>query len=124
MTRRRSGATSCARSRWRSAPGLGQIVAIGDEVQLCITFPSPRCVMTTLAQGALPADPEVLRTVAEHNRQMFALLAKTLPTLGAYATVVRGGTVRPGDPVRLEGRAPLRRAASVVHIVKRVLLRR
>ncbi len=80
--------------------------------------------MTTLAQGALPADPEVLRTVAEHNRQMFALLAKTLPTLGAYATVVRGGTVRPGDPVRLEGRAPLRRAASVVHIVKRVLLRR
>ncbi len=62
--------------------------------------------------------------MAEHNRQLFALLVKNVPALGVYATVVRGGRVRPGDPVRLMGRAPLRWVASVMHIVKRVLLRR
>jgi uncharacterized protein YcbX len=103
---------------------LGQVVALGDEVRLCVTFPTPRCVMTTLAQGELPADPAILRTATEHNRQWFALLAKRLPTVGAYATIVRGGTIRVGDPVRLEGHAPLRRAAAFVHSVRRAVRRR
>lgn len=103
---------------------LGQVVAIGDEVQVCVTFPCPRCVMTTLAQDGLPADPEVLRTAAAHNLQMFALLARRLPTVGAYATVVRGGVVRLGDPVRLVGPAPLRRAAAFAHAIKRAVRRR
>jgi uncharacterized protein YcbX len=55
---------------------LGRILAIGDEVRLHVTFPCPRCVMTTLPQGGLPADPEILHTAAQHNRQLFALLAK------------------------------------------------
>lgn len=103
---------------------LGQIVAIGDHVRLCVTFLCPRCVMPTLAQGALTADAEVLRTVAAHNMQMFPLLARRMPTLGAYATVVRGGTIRLGDPVRLEGRAPLQRAAAFMHAIKRAMRRR
>ena len=103
---------------------LGQVLEVGDEVRLCVTFPCPRCVMTTLAQGELPADPEVLRTVAAHNLQWFALLARRVPTVGAYATILQGGTIRPGDAVRLAGRAPLRRAAAFVHAIKRAVRRR
>jgi uncharacterized protein YcbX len=102
---------------------LGQVVAIGEQVRLCVTFPTPRCVMTTLAQGELPADPAILRTATEHNRQWFALLAKRLPTVGAYATIVQGGAIRLGDPVRLEGHAPLRRAAAFVHSLRRAVRR-
>ena len=52
----------------------------------------PRCVMTTLPQGDLPKDPGILRTAAQHNRV----------NVGIYAAVLRGGTIRRGDPVRLE----------------------
>ena len=48
--------------------------------------------MTTLAQGDLPADPGILRTAAQHNQV----------NVGVYAVVARGGTIRRGDPVRLE----------------------
>jgi len=102
---------------------LGHIIAIGADVRLCVTFPCPRCVMPTLAQGALAADAEVLRTVAAHNRQMFALRARSLPALGMYATVLRGGTIRPGDPVRLAGRSPLQRVAAFVRAIKRAVRR-
>jgi uncharacterized protein len=70
---------------------IGQTLAIGDEVHLRITGPCGRCVMTTLAQGALPQDREILRTaVQSHQGQV-----------GVYAAVVRGGTIRRGDRVRL-----------------------
>src|SRR5919109_224944 len=70
---------------------IGHTLAIGDEVRLHITGPCGRCVMTTLAQGALPKDPEILRTaVQQHQGQV-----------GVYAAVVQGGTVRRGDQVRL-----------------------
>ncbi len=103
---------------------LGRVLAIGEDVRLCVTFPCPRCVMTTLPQGDLPHDPGVLRTAVDHNRQLFALLAKKLPTVGAYATVVRGGRVRVGDPVRVEGRAPLQRAGAFATAIKRAVRRR
>lgn len=103
---------------------IGQVLAIGDQVRLCVTFPCPRCVMTTLAQGSLPADPEVLRTATTHNSQWFALLARRMPTVGAYATIVRGGQIAAGDAVRLEGRVPLQRAAAFVHVLKRAIRRR
>lgn len=103
---------------------LGQVLAIGDEVRLCVTFPCPRCVMTTVAQAELPADPEILRTAATHNTQLFALLGKRMPIVGAYATIVRGGTIHVGDEVRLQGRAPLRRAAAFMHSIGRAVRRR
>lgn len=103
---------------------LGRVVAIGDEVQLCVTFPCPRCVMTTVAQAGLPADPEILRTAATHNQQLFALLGKRMPTVGAYATIVRGGTIHVGDEVRLEGRAPLRRVGAFMRSIGRAVRRR
>lgn len=47
-----------------------------------------------------------------------------MPVVGAYATVVRGGIIDPGDAVRLTGRAPLRRVAAVVGAVERGVRRR
>ena len=57
-----------------------------------VTGPCVRCVMTTLAQGDLPRDPGILRTAAQHNKV----------SVGVYATVERGGTIRRGDAVRVE----------------------
>jgi uncharacterized protein YcbX len=71
---------------------VGHTLAIGPAVRLKITRPCGRCVMTTLAQGDLPKDPGILRTVAQHNRV----------SVGVYAQVTRGGTIRRGDPVVLE----------------------
>jgi uncharacterized protein len=48
--------------------------------------------MTTLAQGDLPPDPGILRTAAQHNQV----------NVGVYAAVARAGTIRRGDPIRLE----------------------
>jgi uncharacterized protein YcbX len=69
---------------------VGHTLAIGDEVRLSITGPCGRCVMTTLPQGDLPRDVDILRTAAKHNHVH----------VGVYAAVVRGGTIRRGDSVR------------------------
>ncbi len=73
---------------------LGRTLAFGEEVQLRVIGPCPRCVMTTLAQGDLPPDPGILRTAAQHNR------VQNLPSVGVYAVVERGGLLRRGDTVR------------------------
>jgi uncharacterized protein YcbX len=70
---------------------IGHTVAIGDEVRLNITAPCGRCVMTTLPQGDLPRDHGILRTVVQKNQ------AK----VGVYAVVLRGGTIRCEDAIRL-----------------------
>jgi uncharacterized protein YcbX len=71
---------------------IGHTIRIGDHVQLSITGPCPRCVMTTLAQADLPKDSGILRTAAQHNRV----------NVGVYASVTHGGTIRHGDPIWLE----------------------
>jgi MOSC domain-containing protein len=102
---------------------VGRELAIGDEVRAYVAFPCPRCVMTTLPQGRLPSDPEILRAAAE-NQQLFVLLAKRLPTVGVYARVVRGGTIRAGDSVRIENSSPLRRIGTYASALRRVVSRR
>jgi uncharacterized protein YcbX len=81
---------------------VGRTLAIGDEIRINILIPCARCVMTTLAQGDLPNDPGILRAAAQHNKVMIAPLGQAMPSVGVYAAVLRGGTVRRGDPVRLE----------------------
>jgi MOSC domain-containing protein len=78
-------------SSWTEQGWIGQTLAIGDKVRLRITGPCGRCVMTTLAQGELPQDPEILRTVVRQSQGH----------VGVYAAVVRGGTMRRSDRVRL-----------------------
>jgi uncharacterized protein YcbX len=71
---------------------VGKNILIGDQVILKITARCTRCVMTTLPQGDLPKDLGILRTIANFNQV----------TMGVYATVQRGGTIRRGDSVALE----------------------
>jgi len=82
-----SGEMSFAENSW-----IRHTLLIGDEVRLNVTGPCPRCVMTTLPQGDLPRDAGILRTAAQHNQA----------NVGIYAAVLRGGTIRRGDPIRLE----------------------
>ena len=61
-------------------------------MQLNITDPCPRCVMTTLAQADLPKDSGILRTAAQHHGV----------NVGLYASVAHGGKIGRGDRVCLE----------------------
>jgi uncharacterized protein YcbX len=83
----RSGEKDFAEDTW-----VGRTLIIGTAVRLNITGSCGRCVMTTLAQGDLPPDPGILRTAAQYNQV----------NVGVYAAVARAGTIRRGDPIRLE----------------------
>src|SRR5437773_8330878 len=82
-----SGEKGFAENAW-----VGHALAIGTAVRLNITGPCGRCVMTTLAQGDIVRDPGLLRTAAQHNQV----------NVGVYAAVARGGSIRRGDPARIE----------------------
>jgi uncharacterized protein YcbX len=68
----------------------GREILLGDEVRLRVTGRTERCVMVTLAQDELPADPLVLRTLARSHDVC----------LGAYAEVLVPGTLRIGNQLR------------------------
>lgn len=69
---------------------VGKTLTIGD-VQLKVSQETKRCVMTTLAQGDLPKDPNVLRTIVKNNAGSF----------GVYASVVKPGKVSIGDRIEI-----------------------
>ena len=68
---------------------VGSTVRIGD-VDLEVTKPCRRCVMTTHAQEELLVDRDILRTVIARNDEV----------VGVYGIVRRDGTVRLGDEAR------------------------
>lgn len=80
----------------------GRTLLIGP-VELRVTITVPRCVMTTLPQGDLPGDREVLRTIAETNSIDVLETGTPYPCVGVYADVAAEGEIRRGDPVRLVG---------------------
>jgi uncharacterized protein len=71
----------------------GRRLTIGGEdgVQVSVTEPIQRCVMITIDPDTGERDPWLMRTVAQQFGN----------TYGVYANVVRPGTIRRGDPVRL-----------------------
>lgn len=79
---------------------VGRHLEIGTGVRLHVAMPDPRCALTTLGQGDLPLDPEVLRTLMQHNNIPIAQLGD-LPCAGVYASVETAGTVRVGDQIAL-----------------------
>ena len=81
---------------------VGCTLAIGDAVRLRVSDPTPRCSIPTIAQKDLDKDPMVLRTIAAHNSIPVPVLDdELLPCAGVYAFVVRGGTVKRGDALRV-----------------------
>jgi uncharacterized protein YcbX len=83
---------------------LGRSLSAGADVHLYLIDPSPRCVVTTLAQGDLPHDIGILRTVSQHNSAASVTLAPGVvlaAVVGAYARADQGGMLRVGDRVWL-----------------------
>lgn len=74
---------------------VGGSLRVGEALQIAVTIPVPRCVMTTHAQAGLPRDLSILRAVAAHHSAL----------TGVYARVLVPGRVRVGDPVTLVSRA-------------------
>lgn len=70
---------------------VGRSLVVGAG-RMRVTAPCSRCVMTTLAQPGLAADPRVLRAAAAHNGA----------SVGVYARADHHGQVEEGAPVWLE----------------------
>jgi uncharacterized protein len=70
----------------------GRTARIGGEVVIEFTERTERCEMVNAAQEGLTRSGRVLKAIADGNDL----------TLGVYARVVRGGTVAPGDALRLQ----------------------
>lgn len=77
----------------------GERIRIGATV-LEGVVPTPRCVVPTLAHGALPADPALMRAVAREHR-IPVLDMGPLTCVGIYFRVLTAGPVRVGDPVTM-----------------------
>lgn len=69
---------------------VGRRLRVGG-VELEVVQEVERCVMTTAAQGDLPHDARVLKTLTSRHDM----------TLGVYGAVRTPGDVRTGDPVEL-----------------------
>lgn len=76
---------------------VDRVVALGGA-QARVRMLTMRCVMTTLAQRQLPADPTPLRTIARSHRREIPGLG-TWACAGVYADISAAGTVRRGDRV-------------------------
>ena len=102
---------------------IGTTLSTGPSLRLNVVMPTPRCVMTTLEQGAVTHDPAILRTIAEHSRAMVAPLLKEMPCVGVYALIERPGTIRVGDELGTVS-TTLRRKSAFWWTVVRNLARR
>ena len=78
----------------------GRAIAFDGGVSVTVSIPTMRCVMTTLAQGDLPRDPDTLRTIAKHNRVEIPGMG-TWACAGVYADVTAGGELAVGEPFEL-----------------------
>jgi uncharacterized protein YcbX len=78
---------------------VGRTLAIGDDVQLGVALPDPRCVMPSLPQEDLPKDSQILKALARHNR--IDVAGALYPCAGVYAVAEAMGTIRKGDRVSL-----------------------
>jgi uncharacterized protein YcbX len=74
------------------------MLVFGDDSQpvVSVTLRDERCMMINLDPETADQDPRVLKTVVRLNQN----------TAGVYATVVRTGTIRVGDRVRLVSALP------------------
>jgi uncharacterized protein len=78
----------------------GRAIAFAGGAAATASIPTMRCVMTTLAQGDLPRDPDTLRAVAKHNRVEIPGLG-TWACAGVYADVTVAGEVAVGEAYEL-----------------------
>lgn len=78
----------------------GKVAALGrGGAAMRVSFPTMRCIMTTLAQSELPNDPSLLRTIARENR--LEIGGGRWACAGVYGDVAGSGRVQVGDPVTI-----------------------
>ena len=90
-----AGAQGFVENAW-----VGSHALVGDELDLDVVIPVPRCVMTTLPLEELPADKEILQTAARENRRDIPMLGPR-PCVGVYGIPKTAGTIAVGDAVTL-----------------------
>ncbi len=78
---------------------VGRKLAIGDDVQVGVALPDPRCCMPGVEQEDLPRDPKILKALARHNR--IDVAGSLFPCAGVYAVAEATGTIRRDDRVSL-----------------------
>jgi uncharacterized protein YcbX len=78
----------------------GRAIAFDGGTIVTVSIPTMRCVMTTLAQGDLPRDPDTLRTIAKHNRVEIPGMG-TWACAGVYADVTNPGELAVGESFAL-----------------------
>jgi uncharacterized protein len=78
---------------------VGRSVALGEDVQIGVALPDPRCCMPSLEQPGLPRDPRILKALARHNR--IDVAGALYPCAGVYAVAEATGTIHTGDRVSL-----------------------
>ncbi len=88
LIRPEAGASGFVEESW-----IGHTLAFGADLKLHVSDGCPRCVVTTLSQGELPEDLEILRATARHNNVV----------AGIRLSVSNPGDVNVGDPVVLLG---------------------
>ena len=89
-------------------------------VRLAVGLPTPRCVVPTRAREELPADPGLLKTIADANRWDLGPLGRPA-CLGAYADVRRGGLLAAGEILEVDPRTEATPAAAVATAVRRAV---
>jgi hypothetical protein len=73
---------------------VGRMLVFGDgdsQAAVSVTMCDARCVMINLDPDTAQQDARIMKTVVRLNKN----------NAGVYATVVRSGTIRVGDPVNL-----------------------
>lgn len=84
---------------------VGGVVALGPAgAAMQVSFPTMRCVMTTMAQPGLSRDLSLLQTIARTNRQ--TIFGGEWACAGVYGDVAGTGVVRVGDEVTISSPAP------------------
>lgn len=96
--------TSAGLSGFVENDWAGRRLHLGPEVIADVLVPSPRCAIPTLRHGDLPPDPDAFRVPRGHNFVPVPLEGfGSAACLGVHASVARGGHLRAGDEVLLEG---------------------
>lgn len=76
---------------------VGRVLAVGDQVRLQVLKRTVRCAATSVNPDTAVRDLNVVKGLAQ---------AYGHADCGVYAKVLTGGTIRPGDAIRLADGAP------------------
>jgi uncharacterized protein YcbX len=68
---------------------IGKQIRVGEKLTLMVSKKNMRCKVITLDPDTAEASPEIFQVIADKHESC----------VGIYATVLREGIVRRGDPV-------------------------